>query len=164
LVAGGEVRLRNAYVIKCERVIKDEHGEIIELRCSYDAATLGVKPEGRKVKGVIHWVPAEQGLKAEVRLYDRLFKHPNPDGDREVSSFLEHLNPDSLHTLTHAVVEPSLADAGPGDHFQFEREGYFCVDSGDSTAANLVFNRTVGLRDSWAKIDQQGGGSTPRKG
>jgi len=156
LVLGGEVRLRNAYVIKCERVIKDEHGEIIELRCSYDPLTLGVNPEGRKVKGVIHWVSAERGLKAEVRLYDRLFKHPNPDGDRAVSSFLEHLNPDSLHTLSHAVVEPSLIKARPGDHFQFEREGYFCVDSRHSTEDRLVFNRTVSLRDSWAKIEQQG--------
>jgi glutaminyl-tRNA synthetase len=156
LVSGGEVRLRNAYVIRCERVIKDERGEIVELRCIYDPATLGVKPEGRKVKGVIHWVSAERGLKAEVRLYDRLFKHPNPDGDRSVGSFLEHLNPDSLHTLTHAVVEPELAKAEPGQHYQFEREGYFCVDSRHSTKDLLVFNRTVGLRDSWAKIEQQG--------
>ena len=156
LVSGGEVRLRNAYVIRCERVIKDERGEIVELRCSYDPATLGVKPEGRKVKGVIHWVSAERGLKAEIRLYDRLFKHPNPDGDRSVGSFLEHLNPDSLHTLTHAVVEPELVKAEPGQYYQFEREGYFCVDSRHSTKDHLVFNRTVGLRDSWAKIEQQG--------
>jgi glutaminyl-tRNA synthetase len=155
LVSGGEVRLRNAYVIKCEQVIKDANGEVIELRCSYDPDTLGTNPEGRKVRGVIHWVSARHGVKAEVRLYDRLFSHPVPDSDKTVSSFTEHLNPDSLHTLTHAIVEPSLAAAGAGDRFQFEREGYFCVDSKESSAERLVFNRTVTLRDSWAKIEQQ---------
>ena len=155
LVSGGEVRLRNAYVIKCEQVIKDANGEVIELRCSYDPDTLGTNPEGRKVRGVIHWVSARHGVKAEVRLYDRLFSHPAPDSDKTVSSFTEHLNPDSLHTLTHAIVEPSLAAAGAGDRFQFEREGYFCVDSKESSAERLVFNRTVTLRDSWAKIEQQ---------
>jgi glutaminyl-tRNA synthetase len=155
LVSGGEVRLRNAYVIKCERVIKDPDGEIIELRCSYDPATLGANPEGRKVRGVIHWVSAEFGVKAEVRLYDRLFNHATPDADKSVESFLEHLNPDSLHTLTHCYLEPSLGDARPGDRFQFEREGYFCLDSKDSTPERMIFNRTVTLRDSWAKIEQQ---------
>jgi glutaminyl-tRNA synthetase len=155
LVSGGEVRLRNAYVIKAERVIKDEAGEIIELRCSYDPATLGANPEGRKVKGVIHWVSAKYGIPAEVRLYDRLFKHPNPDGDRSVSSFLEHLNPDSLLVLSNSVVEPSLAQAQPEQRYQFEREGYFCVDAKDSTPERLVFNRTVTLRDSWAKLEKQ---------
>jgi glutaminyl-tRNA synthetase len=155
LVSGGEVRLRNAYVIKCERVITDPDGEIIELRCSYDPATLGANPEGRKVRGVIHWVSAQFGVKAEVRLYDRLFNHPTPDGDRAVDSFLEHLNPDSLHTLTHCYLEPGLADAEPGERFQFEREGYFCLDSRDSRPERIVFNRTVTLRDSWAKIEQQ---------
>ncbi len=156
LVTGGEVRLRNAYVIKCDRVIKDQEGEIIELRCSYDPDTLGANPEGRKVRGVIHWVSAEHAIKAEVRLYDRLFSHPMPDADRTVDSFLEHLNPDSLHTLTHCYLEPSLAAAQPGDRFQFEREGYFCLDTRDSTPERMVFNRTVTLRDSWAKIEQQG--------
>ncbi len=156
LVTGGEVRLRNAYVIKCDRVIKDQDGEIIELRCSYDPDTLGVNPEGRKVRGVIHWVSAEHAIKAEVRLYDRLFSHPMPDADRTVDSFLEHLNPDSLHTLTHCYLEPSLAGAQPGDRFQFEREGYFCLDARDSTPERMVFNRTVTLRDSWAKMEQQG--------
>jgi len=156
LVTGGEVRLRNAYVIKCERVIKDEEGEIIELRCSYDPDTLGANPQGRKVRGVIHWVSVGLGIPAEVRLYDRLFSHPMPDADREAESFLVHLNPDSLLTLTQAVVEPSLAQAEPGDRFQFEREGYFCLDTQDSTAEQPVFNRTVTLRDSWAKIEQQG--------
>ncbi|MES9874815.1 MAG: glutamine--tRNA ligase/YqeY domain fusion protein [Candidatus Sedimenticola sp. 6PFRAG7] len=154
LVSGGEVRLRNAYVIKAEQVIKDEHGEIIELRCSYDPETLGANPVGRKVRGVIHWVSASEGLPAEIRLYDRLFSHPNPDGDKEVESFLEHTNPDSLLTLSQAMVEPSLKDAKPGDRFQFEREGYFTMDK-DSTVDRLVFNRTVTLRDSWAKIEQQ---------
>ena len=156
LVTGGEVRLRNAYVIKCERVIMDEEGEIIELRCSYDPETLGANPQGRKVRGVIHWVSVGSGIPAEVRLYDRLFSHPMPDADREAESFLVHLNPDSLLTLTQAVVEPSLAQAKPGDRFQFEREGYFCLDTQDSTAERPVFNRTVTLRDSWAKIEQQG--------
>jgi len=154
LVAGGEVRLRNAYVIKAEEVIKDENGEIVELRCSYDPDTLGANPEGRKVRGVIHWVSASEGVKAEVRLYDRLFNHPNPDGDKEVASFLEHINPDSLKELTEAVVEPSLANAKVGEHYQFEREGYFTLDSKDS-GERLVFNRTVTLRDSWAKIEQK---------
>jgi len=154
LVTGGEVRLRNAYVIKCERVIKDEAGEIVELRCSYDPATLGANPEGRKVKGVIHWVSATAGVKAEVRLYDRLFSHATPDADKSVDSFLAHLNPDSLHTLSHAMVEPSLLEAASGERFQFEREGYFCLDTEDSTAQRLVFNRVVTLRDSWARIEQ----------
>ncbi len=155
LVSGGEVRLRNAYVIKCEQVIKDANGEITELRCSYDPDTLGKNPEGRKVRGVIHWVSASEGITAEVRLYDRLFSHPAPDADKSVESFLEHLNPESLTILTGCVVEPSLSQAAPGSSFQFEREGYFCVDSKDSAPGRLVFNRTVTLRDSWAKIEQQ---------
>ena len=162
LVTGGEVRLRNAYVIKCNEVIKDAQGEIIELRCTYDADTLGKNPEGRKVKGVIHWVSASHGVKAEVRLYDRLFNHPNPDGDKGVERFTEHLNPDSLRTLTHCYLEPSLitcdADfklAGEINRYQFEREGYFCYDAVSSKAEHPVFNRVVTLRDSWAKIEQQ---------
>ncbi|MET0014406.1 MAG: glutamine--tRNA ligase/YqeY domain fusion protein [Sedimenticola sp.] len=155
LVTGGEVRLRNAYVIKAEQVIKDEQGEIVELRCTYDPDTLGANPQGRKVRGVIHWVSATEGLPAEIRLYDRLFNHPNPDGDKEVESFLEHINPDSLLTLTQAMVEPSLKEAAEGTRFQFEREGYFTSDK-ESSADRLVFNRTVTLRDSWAKIEQKG--------
>jgi len=146
LVTGGEVRLRNAYVIRCDEVIKDSHGDIIELRCSYDAETLSKNPEGRKVKGVIHWVSASQGIAAEVRLYDRLFNHPNPD--------ITHLNPESLLTLTHCWLEPSLAGAKAGDHIQFEREGYFCVDP-DHSHDRPVFNRTVTLRDSWARIEKK---------
>ncbi|MEW7978680.1 MAG: glutamine--tRNA ligase/YqeY domain fusion protein [Candidatus Sedimenticola endophacoides] len=153
LVSGGEVRLRNAYVIRADQVIRDAGGEIVELRCSYDPATLGANPEGRKVRGVIHWVSASEGLPAEVRLYDRLFNHPAPGGDRTVASFLEHINPDSLRVVRTAVVEPSLADATPEEHYQFEREGYFTPD-GRSDDGRLVFNRTVTLRDSWARIEQ----------
>ena len=154
LVLGGEVRLRNAYVIRCDEVIKDEHGEIVELRCTYDPQTLGANPEGRKVRGVIHWVSAAVGLPAEVRLYDRLFSRPDPDADKE-RDFLEFLNPESLLTLTDAVVEPALADAAVGERFQFEREGYFCLDAHDSRPDRLVVNRIVTLRDSWAKVARQ---------
>lgn len=162
LVAGGEVRLRNAYVIRCDEVIKDGQGNIIELQCSYDADTLGANPEGRKIKGVIHWVSASHGLPAEVRLYDRLFAVPSPGS--KGADYLQQINPDSLRTLTHCYVEPSLAEARPGDGYQFEREGYFCLDplkqvshqSGDHSAGMLVFNRTVTLRDTWAKIEAKG--------
>jgi len=155
LVTGGEVRLRNAYVIRCNEVIKDENDEIIELHCSHDPATLGANPEGRKVKGVIHWVSAEYGVEAEVRLYDRLFSHPAPDAAKEDRDYREYMNPDSLRTITQSVVEPALAEAKPGERFQFEREGYFCVDLHQPTDAPMVFNRTVTLRDSWAKIEAQ---------
>ncbi|MCB1875094.1 MAG: glutamine--tRNA ligase, partial [Chromatiales bacterium] len=153
LVSGGEVRLRHAYVIRCDQVVKDDKGEIIELRCSYDPATLGANPEGRKVKGVIHWVSARHGVHAEVRLYDRLFSHPTPDADRSGAAFTDHLNPDSLQVLGECVLEPGLAQAEAGFGYQFEREGYFCLDSKDSSAKRPVFNRTVTLRDSWAKIE-----------
>jgi len=155
LVSGGEVRLRNAYVIRCDEVIKDAHGEIIELHCSYDSATLGANPEGRKVKGVIHWVSVMHGIGAEVRLYDRLFSNPTPDAAKEDGGYKDYLNPDSLRTVTHCIVEPSLAEAQPGERFQFEREGYFCLDQDQQGSSQLVFNRTVTLRDSWAKIEQQ---------
>jgi len=155
LVAGGEVRLRNAYVVRCDEVIKDAHGEIIELHCSYDEATLGAKPEGRKVKGVIHWVSVHHAIEAEVYLYDRLFNHPVPDAGKDGADYLVHLNPDSLRTLTGCMVEPGLAGACPGENYQFEREGYFCIDSVYSSPSRLVFNRIVTLRDSWAKIEQQ---------
>jgi len=155
LVPGGEVRLRNAYVIRCDEVIRDAHGEIIELHCSHDAATLGANPEGRKVKGVIHWVSARFGVTAEIRLYDRLFSHPAPDAaGKEGNDYKEYLNPDSLRTLTGCIVEPELEHADPGDRLQFEREGYFCIDSRHSSKQALIFNRTVTLRDSWAKIEQ----------
>ncbi len=158
LVSGGEVRLRNAYVIRCDEVIRDNNGEVIELHCSYDPATLGANPEGRKVKGVIHWVSVKYGKRAEVRLYDRLFTIPRPDAAGDGRDYRDHLNPDSLLTLTECVVESSLGEAGPGECFQFEREGYFCVDTKLSTPGLPVFNRTVTLRDSWAKIEQQQAG------
>jgi glutaminyl-tRNA synthetase len=155
LVSGGEVRLRNAYVIRCDEVIKDGQGEVIELRCSYDPATLGANPEGRKVKGVIHWVSAENAINAEVRLYDRLFNHPNPDKAGEGKDYKNYLNPDSLRTLTQCYLEASLAEAKPGEQFQFEREGYFCLDSEHVAGDKPVFNRTITLRDTWAKIEQK---------
>lgn len=149
LIPGGEVRLRNAYVIRCEEIIKDSSGEVTGLRCSYDPSTLGANPEGRKVKGVIHWVSARHAVAAEVRLYDRLFSHPTPDAAKEGKDYREYLNPGSLKALSGCYVEPDLAQAASGNSYQFEREGYFCVDSSDSRPAALVFNRTVTLRDSW---------------
>lgn len=152
LVLGKEVRLRGAYVIKAERVEKDEAGNITTIYCTYDVDTLGKNPaDGRKVKGVIHWVSADKGLPAEIRLYDRLFTVANPAA---ADNFAETINPDSLVSIT-GFVEPSLANAKAEQGFQFERMGYFCVDSKDSTAEALVFNRTVGLRDTWAKIDTE---------
>ncbi len=150
LVLGKEVRLRNAYVIKAERVEKDEAGEITTIFCSYDAETLSKDPaDGRKVKGVIHWVSAAHALPAEIRLYDRLFSVPNPGAAED---FLSTINPESL-VIKHGFVEPSLAAAQPEKAYQFEREGYFCADNRYSSAEHLVFNRTVGLRDTWAKIE-----------
>ena len=149
---GREVRLRYAYFITCNEVIKDEtSGEILELHCTYDPETYGGNaPDGRKVKGTIHWVSAKDAINCEIRLYDRLFNVENPDVDKDVD-FKEHLNPESLTSLQNCLVEPSLADAAPGTSVQFERQGYFCVDAKDSKPGNLVFNRTVSLRDSWAK-------------
>ncbi len=149
LVLGKEVRLRNAYVIKAERIEKDAEGEITTIFCSYDPDTLSKDPaDGRKVKGVIHWVSAEHALPAEIRVYDRLFSVPNPAAAED---FLTTINPESL-VIKHGFVEPSLAAAQPEKAYQFEREGYFCADNRDSSAEHLVFNRTVGLRDTWAKI------------
>ena len=145
LVLGGEVRLRHSYVIRCDEVLKNAAGEVIELRCSADLNTLGKNPEGRKVKGGIQWVSARAGVQAEVRLYDRLFTLPNPESGDDL---LASLNPDAFQTL-QAWVEPSLASAKPEDHFQFEREGYFVADLVDCVNGKLVFNKTVGLRDSW---------------
>ena len=155
LLTGGEVRLRNAYVIRCDEVVKDAYDEVIELHCSYDQATLGANPEGRKVKGVIHWVSARFGLPAEIRLYDRLFSHPTPDATRDGKNYKDYINSDSLHTLTQCIVEPALAGSRPGESFQFEREGYFCRDTRLGTESNLVFNRTVTLRDSWTRTERQ---------
>ena len=149
LVTGGEVRLRGSYVIKCEEVIKDNNGEIMELRATYDAATLGARPEGRKVKGVIHWVSVQDALDVEVRLYDRLFNCENPDAAE--GDYRDYINPDSLVLKTGCKAEPTMSDAAPEERFQFEREGYFCVDRKNSTADKPVFNLTVTLRDTWAK-------------
>jgi glutaminyl-tRNA synthetase len=147
LVPGGEVRLRGSYVVRCDEVIKDADGNVVELRCSYDPDTLGKNPEGRKVKGVIHWVSEAHSLAAEMRLYDRLFTVPQPDNE---DNFLSVLNPDSLQVVSGCRVESSLATAAPESCFQFERIGYFCLDK-DSGADNLVFNRTVTLREGWVK-------------
>ncbi|RJX35960.1 MAG: glutamine--tRNA ligase/YqeY domain fusion protein [Desulfurivibrio sp.] len=155
LAPGREVRLRAAYLITCDRVIRDEQsGAIVELHCSYDPASRGgSSPDGRKVKGTLHWVSARHAISAEVRLYDRLFKVENPEADKE-TSFMSHLNPESLLTLTGCQLEPGLAAAGEEDRYQFERLGYFCIDYLDSTPARPVFNRTVTLRDSWEKIEK----------
>ncbi|MCD6675647.1 glutamine--tRNA ligase [Vibrio cholerae] len=152
LVLGKEVRLRGAYVIKAERIEKDEQGNITTIFCSYDPETLGKNPaDGRKVKGVIHWVSAENGVPAEFRLYERLFTVPNPGA---ADNFAETINPESL-VKVQGYVEPSLVEAKPEFGYQFERMGYFCADNKDSSPQALVFNRTVGLRDSFAKIDEE---------
>jgi glutaminyl-tRNA synthetase len=156
LAPGREVRLRYAYYITCVKVVKDETtGAIAELHCTYDPATRGgSSPDGRKVQGTIHWVSAARALKAEVRLYDHLFNKPDPDDIPAGSDYKANLNPNSLEVLRDCWVEPGLAGAAPGSRYQFERQGYFCVDSKDSTPQALVFNRTVSLRDSWAKIEK----------
>lgn len=152
LVLGKEVRLRGAYVIQAERIEKDAEGNITTIYCTYDADTLGKNPaDGRKVKGVIHWVSADKGVPAEIRLYDRLFTVPNPAA---ADDFAATINPESL-TVLNGFVEPSLVEAQAERGYQFERMGYFCADSKDSSKEHLVFNRTVGLRDTWAKIDAE---------
>ena len=154
LSPGREVRLRYAYFVTCTDVVKDDQGEVVELHCTYDPATRGGdSPDGRKVKATLHWVSAAHALDAEVRLYDHLFTKEKPDEAEEGEDFISNLNPDSLETLTSARVEPSLGDASPGGRYQFERQGYFCVDP-DSSKGKLVFNRTVSLRDSWAKAQK----------
>jgi glutaminyl-tRNA synthetase len=153
LVLEGEVRLRNSYVIKCNEAIKNDAGEVIELRCTYDPNTLGKNPEGRKVRGVIHWVSASASVPAEVRLYDRLFTVAKPDRNKDGKSHLDFINPESLQVLTECRVEKNMTAISAEDRFQFEREGYFCLDSKDSSGYKLVFNRIVTLRDSWAKIE-----------
>jgi len=151
LSVGREVRLRYAYLITCQEVVKDDQGRVTELRCTYDPASRGGSaPDGRKVKGTIHWVSAPHALRTEVRLYDRLFTAEYPDADKE-KSFKEFLNPESLTVLTDCMLEPGLAQAGPDDRFQFERQGYFCLDPVVSAPDKPVFNRIVTLRDSWAK-------------
>ncbi len=158
LSPGKEVRLRSAYFITCTEVIKDAAGQIVELHCTYDPATRGGdSPDGRRVKATLHWVSAAHAVPAEVRLYDRLFSVEDPERTQDGKTFLDYLNPHSLETLSSCLVEPSLASAVPGDRVQFERLGYFCVDD-DARPGALVFNRTVSLRDTWARIEhkQQG--------
>ncbi len=155
LAPGREVRLRYAYFIRCVDVVKDAQGTIKELHCTYDPHTRGGDaPDGRKVKATLHWVSAQHALKAEVRLYERLFVKENPDDVEAGKDFTANINPDSLQILKDCMLEPSLAKAQPGDRYQFERQGYFCVDP-DSTEGRLVFNRTVSLRDTWAKIEKK---------
>jgi glutaminyl-tRNA synthetase len=154
LAPGREVRLRYAYFVTCTDVIKDENGQIAELRCTYDPATRGGDaPDGRKVKSTLHWVSAARALETEVRLYDHLFTKENPDDAADGEDFKSNLNPNSLEVLNSCRIEPSLAGAATGSRYQFERLGYFCVDP-DSSAEKLVFNRTVTLRDTWAKVQK----------
>jgi glutaminyl-tRNA synthetase len=157
LSPGREVRLRYGYFIKCTGVVKNEQGEIAEVHCTYDPATRGgnAPPDGRKVKATIHWVSAAQALTAEVRMYDNLFLKEDPGQVEEGQDFTANLNPKSLEILTDCKLEPALADAPAGARYQFERMGYFCVDS-DSAPGKLVFNRTVTLKDTWAKIEKRG--------
>ena len=157
LSVGREVRLRYAYYITCTKVIKNEAGEVIELICSYDPETKGgSSPDGRKVKGTIHWVSAEHAINAKINLYDRLFTHPTPGN---TDNYIDHLNPDSLIELNDCKLEPSLAKADAEQYYQFERTGYFVLDKKDSTPGKPVFNRTVTLRDTWAKVDKQNQGA-----
>jgi glutaminyl-tRNA synthetase len=154
LSPGSEVRLRAAYIIRCESVVKDPGtGEITEIHCTYDPNTKSGMPESkRKVKGTLHWVSAKHAVTAEVRLYDRLFIKENPDDAEEGKDYKDYLNPGSLKIIK-GYLEPSVKNSVAGDHYQFERIGYFCVDK-DSTKENLVFNRTVTLKDSWSKIEK----------
>jgi len=157
LSPGKEVRLRNAYFVTAQSVVKDADGNIVEVRCTYDPASRGGNsPDGRKVKSTMHWVSAEHAISAEIRLYDKLFTKPDPNDFAEGGSVLDNLNPNSLDILTEAKLEPSLANAKLEDRFQFERVGYFCLDP-DSTPKKLVFNRTLPLKDSWAKIEKKTG-------
>jgi len=154
LSPGREVRLRYGYLVTCTSVVKDEKGEVIEVHCTYDPATRGGNtPDGRKVKSTIHWVSAGHAVDAEVRVYDTLFTKENPD---EAEDFTANLNPNSLEVIPRAKLEPSLAGAAPGSRYQFERLGYFCVDS-DSGPGKVVFNRTVALKDTWAKVEKKQG-------
>jgi glutaminyl-tRNA synthetase len=156
LAPGREVRLKHAYFITCKEVIKDDNGKIVELRCVYDPETRGGDaPDGRKVKGTLHWVSAEHAVRAEVRVYDNLFTLRNMDEMEEGKDYKDYLNPDSLKVLTDCMVEPSLKNAKVMDRFQFLRHGYFCVDK-ESTPEKLVFNRTVSLKDTWAKVRKKG--------
>lgn len=155
LSPGKEVRLKHAYLITCTEVIKNEEGEVIELRCVYDPESRGGEaPDGRRVKGTLHWVSAAHGERAEVRLYDHLFTRRDMSDLEEGKTFRDYINPDSLRTLKNCILEPGLGAASPRERFQFLRQGYFCADR-DSTPDRPVFNRTVALKDSWAKTVQK---------
>jgi glutaminyl-tRNA synthetase len=155
LSPGREVRLRYGYLVTCQTVVKDSEGNVIELHCTYDPATRGGNtPDGRKVKSTIHWVSATHAVDADVRLYDALFTKENPNDVEEGQEFTANLNPNSLSVLTGCKIEPGLRDAPVSAQYQFERLGYYCVDL-DSTAEKLVFNKTIGLRDTWAKVEQR---------
>ena len=163
LAPGREVRLRYAYLITCREVVRDERGELVELRCTYDPDSRGgTAPDGRRVRGTLHWVSAAHAGRAEVRLYERLFSRENPDAADDGQDFLAHLNPQSLEILRDCRIEPALAAAAAGERFQFERLGYFCIDPARSAEGWPVFNRTVTLRDSWAKIEKAGAGRPAR--
>ncbi|MGC2272960.1 MAG: glutamine--tRNA ligase/YqeY domain fusion protein [Candidatus Sulfotelmatobacter sp.] len=158
LTPGREVRLRYGYFITCNSVVKNHKGEVVEVHCTYDPATRGGNaPDGRKVKSTIHWVSAAHAVDAEVRIYENLFSKENPNQVEAGQDFTANLNPNSLEAITHAKLEPSLANAAAGSRYQFERLGYFCVDS-DSQPGKLVFNRTVALKDTWAKVEKKQGG------
>jgi len=155
LKPGGEVRLRNAFIVQCTDVIKNDQGEVVELHCTFDPDTRsGMPGASRKVKGTIHWVSAVHGKPVEIRLCDRLFTVPNPLGDKQ-RDYREFLNPHSLDIIRHAIVEPAVAEGSAGDFYQFERTGYFCHDNVDSKPGNPVLNRIVTLRDSWARIEKE---------
>jgi glutaminyl-tRNA synthetase len=150
----GEVRLRNAFIIKCNDLVRDAEGNITEIHCEYDPESRsGLPGASRKVKGTIHWVSVAHGVNAEIRLYDRLFNVPNPLADK-TRDYLEFLNPDSLQFAPHAVVEPAVSKGKVGDFFQFERVGYFAIDQDSAGSDQPVLNRTVSLRDSWAKLNK----------
>ncbi len=151
---GGEVRLRNAFIIRCTDIIKDTEGNITEIHCEYDPESRsGLPGAARKVKGTIHWVSAAHGINAEIRLYDRLFNVANPLADKN-KDYLEFLNPESLKIVTGAIVEPTVSQGSPGDFFQFERVGYFIIDQDSNDPERPILNRTVSLRDSWAKMNR----------
>jgi glutaminyl-tRNA synthetase len=157
LAPGREVRLRWGYIVRCEEVVKNAAGEVVELRCTHDPATRGGGAvDGRKVQGTLHWVSARDAVDAEVRLYDHLFENPNPDDVPDGVDWIGTVSQKSLEIVRGAKVEPALAAAGPGERFQFERVGYFCADAKEHSAGHPVFNRTATLRDTWAKVQKQG--------
>ena len=157
LTPGQEVRLRYAYYVTCTGCVRDESGNVVEVHCNYDPETRGgTSADGRKVQGTIHWVSADHAVTAEVRLYDRLFTKESPDSPQDQTDYRDYLNPDSLEVISDAKLEPSLADATLDERYQFERIGYFCLDSQDFKQGKLVFNRTASLRDSWAAIVNRG--------